>query len=280
MPDDDLAAVALLGGDAPPRSVPACARSSSGPCRDGAGSCAHPAIRVPGEAPGPRRGPTVRPCPIHVPNARAGARVTMRAAAVRGARTPLSIGVCAASPETAQNRYRPLQLGSARTAFVTTEYVGSGALGASLARPPWSRSGIDRWSCGPPPSADASSRPRLSGEGFAGLEQRLEVGQDVRPAFADVLEDSAAGFEPVVHHRQLDRFSDWLKLEGHFRSRLAGGLRAEFVIESRGFGPFGCERMPAIGQPPKWVGLEHDLVGVGDRGPVLVPAVRRSDPPV
>ena len=35
----------------------------------------------------------------------------------------------------------------------------------------------------------------------------------MRPAFADVLEDSAAGFEPVVHHCELDRFSDWLKLE-------------------------------------------------------------------
>jgi hypothetical protein len=111
----------------------------------------------------------------------------------------------------------------------------------------------------------------MSGEGSS-LEQRLEVGQDVRPAFADVLEDSATGFEAVVHHRQLHRFSEWLDVEGHFRSRLARGYRAEFVIEARGFVPFGCECVPAIGQPPTWVGLEHDLVGIGDRSPVLVPA--------
>src|SRR6266536_2345954 len=37
-------------------------------------------------------------------------------------------------------------------------------------------------------SASSSLRPLADGEGLAGFEQRLEFGQDARPAFADALE--------------------------------------------------------------------------------------------
>jgi hypothetical protein len=46
----------------------------------------------------------------------------------------------------------------------------------------------------------ARSRPLAGGEGLAGFEQRLEFGQDAWPAFADALEDGAAGLEAVVHN--------------------------------------------------------------------------------
>jgi hypothetical protein len=56
----------------------------------------------------------------------------------------------------------------------------------------------------------ARCRHWCGGEGFAGFEQRLELGQDSGPAVGDVWEQDAVGFEAVVGDGELDGFSDWL----------------------------------------------------------------------
>jgi hypothetical protein len=52
----------------------------------------------------------------------------------------------------------------------------------------------------------------LGREGFAGFQQGLEAGDDIRPTDADHLDHGAARLEAVVNHRQLHALRDGLDM--------------------------------------------------------------------
>ena len=73
----------------------------------------------------------------------------------------------------------------------------------------------------------------LGREGFAGFQQGLEAGDDIRPAHADHLDDGAARLEAVVNHGQLHALRDGLDVEGDLGARFAGQLGRELLIPAK-----------------------------------------------
>src|ERR1700733_1827332 len=137
------------------------------------------------------------------------------------------------------------------------------------------RSSPPRSPCGPATgrSGPASYRvlsDRLSDrQRVAGLQQGLEVGQDARPAFGDARQDGAARLEAVVDDGQLDQLAERLDVEGDLGAAFGGEPLSYLVADVVGGRPLRGEAVPGVGEPPVRIGFQHDLLGVGDRDPVL-----------
>src|SRR3984885_10987462 len=110
-----------------------------------------------------------------------------------------------------------------------------------------------------PPRCDSRHHPPVISLGLlrwllrrkalAGLQQRLEAGQDGRPALGDALEHAAARVESVVQDGELDHLPERLRLERHLGPALRGPRSALLLAEPARLRPLWAERMPGVGEP-------------------------------
>jgi hypothetical protein len=120
----------------------------------------------------------------------------------------------------------------------------------------------------PAPGQEPGLLSRRDGQGVAGFEQGLEVGQDARPALRDALEHGTSGVEVIVDDGQLDQLAERFDVKGHLRTALAADPGQVFVADLIGGRPFWREGVPGVGKPPVRVGFEHDLGRIGDFYPL------------
>jgi hypothetical protein len=83
-----------------------------------------------------------------------------------------------------------------------------------------------------------------------------------------------------VDDGQLHELAERFDVEGHLRALLRGDALAGLLGQLEGFGELGREGVPGVGEPPVRIGLEHDLLGIGDRHAEQIPAHGRAGLPV
>ena len=128
-------------------------------------------------------------------------------------------------------------------------------------------------------AAHGDVRPRRTGSGGSSVGGRLS------PVSSSVLSRESTSGQPLLIMSMtrpsgsspswttvsLHRVADGLDLERHLRARLGGEPLAHLVAEPERRGQLGRERVPGVREPAVGLGLEHDLLGVGDRDAAAAP---------